>query len=83
MKKLKHILFITLWIGLSVGLLLSLGFVNKKQQAMPFGSIEVNVDQDEDLFFLDKIDIIRMLYDRGDSIVGSKRAKVNITAKLG
>lgn len=78
MKKLKQILFVALWFSLAVGLMLSMGFVNQKQDSLPYKSLEVNVNQDEDLFFLDKKDIVQLLYDRGDSIVGTPKAKVSI-----
>lgn len=78
MKKLKQILVIALWFSLAIGLVFSMGFVNKKQASLPYTSLEVNINQDEDLFFIDKKDVVQLLYDRGDSIVGKPKAKVSI-----
>lgn len=78
MKKLKQILVIGLWLGLLTGLLFSMGFVNQTQNALKFKSLEVRVNQDDDLYFLDNNDIVQMLYNRGDSIVGRTKAKINV-----
>jgi len=78
LKKLKQLLFIVLWSGLAIGLMVSMGFVNQKQDTILYKNLEVNVNQDGDLCFLDKKDIVQLLYDRGDSIVGSQKIKVSI-----
>jgi cell division protein FtsQ len=78
LKKLKKILFVTLGIALLVGLMISMGFVNQKQNAMPYEALEVNVNQDNELYFLDKKDIVQLLNTRGDSVVRMPRQKVNI-----
>ncbi|MDQ3046305.1 MAG: hypothetical protein M3R27_02070 [Bacteroidota bacterium] len=70
---------ITLWTILSVGLLLSLGFVNKEQDAMLCSDIEINVAPDKELYFIDQIDIRKLLISRGDSIIGQPRFTVNVT----
>lgn len=79
MKKLKKILFISLWVGLVVGLLVTMGFVNKQQDALLCTALNVSVNQDNDLYFLDKLDIIQMIKDRGDSIVGQPKSTVNVS----
>ncbi|MBL0330336.1 MAG: hypothetical protein IPP64_13155 [Bacteroidetes bacterium] len=79
MKKFKKILFISLWVGLVVGLLVTMGFVNKQQDALLCTALNVSVNQDNDLYFLDKLDIIQMIKDRGDSIVGQPKSTVNVT----
>lgn len=68
-----------MWLGLLTGLLFSMGFVNQQQNLMPFKSLEVRVNQDDDLYFLENKDIVQLLNDRGDSIVGRTRAKINVT----
>jgi len=64
---------------LIIGLLVSMGFVNKEQDAQLCKALDVKVNQDGDLYFIDKLDIAQLLKDRGDSIVGQPKATVNIT----
>ncbi len=78
MKKFKQIVFIVFGISLIVGLVLSMGFVNKDQDALPCKSLDIKVNQDGDLYFLNKKDVEQLIKDRGDSIVGQPKAKVNI-----
>jgi cell division protein FtsQ len=67
-----------MWCALIVGLLISLGFVNKEQDALPCKRLDINVNQDNDLYFIDRIDIAQILKDRGDSIKDQPKATINI-----
>jgi len=80
LKKVKKIAFITLWSVLAIGLLVSMGFVNKEQDALHCKSLDIKVNQDDDLYFLNKMDIAQLIYKRGDSIVGQPKSSVNIPA---
>jgi len=53
--------------------------VNKQQDALLCTALNVSVNQDNDLYFLDKLDIIQMIKDRGDSIVGQPKSTVNVS----
>lgn len=53
--------------------------MNKQQDALLCTALNVSVNQDNDLYFLDKLDIIQMIKDRGDSIVGQPKSTVNVT----
>ncbi len=79
MKKFKQIAFIALWTVLIVGLLVSMGFVNKEQDSLPCKSLDIKVNQDDDLYFLNKMDIQQLIRDRGDSIIGQPKSTVNIS----
>lgn len=79
MKKFKQILFVSLWVSLVIGLLITMGFVNKQQDALLCNSLNVSVNQDDDLYFLDKLDIVQLIKDRGDSIIGQPKATVNVS----
>jgi cell division protein FtsQ len=79
MKKLKKILFISFWCLLITGLIVSLGFVNKEQDSLLCRKLDIKVNQDGDLYFIDKIDIANLLKDRGDSIIGQPKSTINIT----
>ena len=63
---------------LIIGLLVSLGFVNKQQDSLLCKSLTIKVNQDNDLYFLDRIDIAKLIRDRGDSIVGQPKSTINI-----
>jgi cell division protein FtsQ len=78
LKKVKQIAFITLWVVLVTGLMLSLGFVNKTQDSLLCKTLDIKVNQDDDLYFLDKIDVQQLIRDRGDSIIGQPKSTVNI-----
>jgi cell division protein FtsQ len=78
MKKLKKILIIALWFSLATGLLLSMGFVNGEQDSMPAKELDVTVKQEEDLSFLNSIDVRNLIIDRGDSIVGQPLRSINV-----
>ncbi len=78
MNKFKKILFIILWCGLITGLLVTMGFVNKQQEAMLCKSLEVKMNLDDDVYFLNKTEITQLIKDRGDSIVGQPKSSINI-----
>lgn len=77
-QKLKIIAFYAMWVVLVSGLLLAMGFVNKEQDQMRCTALDVKVDQSDDLYFLDKLDVTQLIHDRGDSIVGQPRYSVNV-----
>ena len=58
---------------------MSMGFVNKEQGAQLCTRMNVTVDQTDDLYFLDKLDVEQLIRDRGDSIKGQPQASVNVT----
>ena len=78
MEKFKKIALKSLLVICVIGLVLSLGFVNKEQDELRCTSLEIDVNQDGDLFFLDKADIEKLIKSRGDSIIGEPKAKLNI-----
>ncbi|MCK6649908.1 MAG: hypothetical protein L6Q66_09650, partial [Bacteroidia bacterium] len=78
MKKLKKILFITMWIVLITGLIVTMGFVNKEQDALLCKSMNIHVNQDGDLYFLDNIDVAKLIVERGDSIKNQPKHTVDV-----
>jgi cell division protein FtsQ len=64
---------------LIAGLLFTMGFVNKQQDALLCKALNVSVNQENDLYFLDKLDVIQLIKDRGDSIVGQPKSTVNVS----
>lgn len=80
MKKFKKIAIITIWCLLATGLLVSMGFVNKEQDSLLCKSLDIRVNQDADIYFLNKLDIAQLIHYRGDSIINQPKANVNIVA---
>jgi cell division protein FtsQ len=78
LKKVKKIAIITLWSLLAAGLLVSMGFVNKEQESLLCKSLDIRVNQDRDLYFLNKMDVADLIHARGDSIVNQPKATVKI-----
>lgn len=68
-----------MWLVLITGLLFTMGFVNKQQDALLCEKLTVNVNQENDLYFLDMYDVIQLIKDRGDSIVGQPKVTVNVS----
>jgi cell division protein FtsQ len=80
LEKFKKIAILSLLVICAIGLLLSLGFVNKEQDKMRCQSLDIQVDQNGDLYFLDRNDIEKLIKSRGDSIQGEPKASLNVTA---
>lgn len=78
MQKFKKIAFISIWCLLIVGLMVSMGFVNKEQESMQCKTLNIKVNQDGDLYFIDRLDVAKLLKDSGDSIVGQPKSTLNI-----
>lgn len=78
MKKFKKIAYITLWVVLVTGLVVSLGFINKEQDALLCKEMVIHVNQEGDLFFLDNIDVARLINDRGDSIKNQPKRTIDV-----
>lgn len=68
----------TLWAGLIIGLMVSMGFVNKQQDAQLCQNMNISVDQNDELYFLDKLDVEQLIRDRGDSVKGQPQSTVNV-----
>ncbi|MFL5765572.1 MAG: cell division protein FtsQ/DivIB [Bacteroidia bacterium] len=79
MKRLKKIAFVALWVGLLLGLLFTMGFVDKEQDALLCKELKVDVSQDGDLGFLDNIDVTKLINERGP-VVGQPKSAVDVTA---
>ena len=67
-----------MWAILIIGLLVSMGFVNKEQDSLLCQKFTVTVNQDNDLYFLDNIDVKQLIIDRGNPIIGQPKASINV-----
>lgn len=67
-----------MWTGLVIGLVFSMGFVNQQQDSLICKSLDIKVNQDGDLYFLNKKDIEQLVKQKGDSIIGQTKSQINI-----
>lgn len=73
----KRILNIGVWVLLTIGLLVSLGFAGYEQSTMPCSGVSVLIDHKDENFFVDEADIQTLLADRGDTLVGQSLSAIN------
>jgi cell division protein FtsQ len=75
---LKRILNASIWLLLLSGLIVTLGFVNKEQEAEPCKGIEIAIAHETENNFIDEQDIKTIVYDKGDALIGHPMATLNI-----
>jgi cell division protein FtsQ len=68
-----------MWVILITGLFVSVGFIDKEQNSLRCKSLDIKVNQDDDLYFLNKLDVAKLIHDRGDSIIGQPKSTINIS----
>ena len=68
-----------MWCCLIIGLLVTMGFVNREQNSLLCKSLEIKINQDDEVYFLNKMDINQLIRDMGDSVVGQTKASINIS----
>lgn len=61
-----------------IGLFVSLGFVEKKQDGLVCKNLIININEDDEIFFVQKGDIRYMLKNRGDAIINQPVQTINI-----
>ncbi len=76
--KILKILTIIVWTGLLSALFISFGFVNKKHSSMPCKSLDINIDNTDENYFVIKSDIEQIIHDRQDSIINQPISTLNI-----
>ncbi len=80
MKKLKKIAIVFFWLVLISGLLLSLGFVNIQQDELLCKELNIKINNDTELGFLDNDDVKQLILERGDSIINQPKSSINVHA---
>lgn len=78
MKNNNNILSVSLWSGLIIGIVISMGFVNTQQEKLLCESIDIKINQNDELYFLSREDIEQLILDRADSIVNHPKALVYV-----
>ncbi len=74
----KKIGIISLWVlGIS-GLVVTLGFVNNREELVKGKTITVIIDQNDENSFVDEDDILKFLHDRHDTLVNQPMSQINV-----
>jgi cell division protein FtsQ len=75
----KFIGIISLWvIGLSVTLV-SLAFTEVRLQRVLCKKIEININREDENYFIGKQDVLKILYSTGDSLIGTPVQKIPLS----
>jgi len=80
MKKInfKKILNVTLWCLGAAGLVFTLGFVSDRQQFVKGKTPQIVINQDDENSFVDEEDILKLLKDRNDTLVGQPMHEISV-----
>ena len=74
----KKIVNISLWLVFVLGTLITLGFVRKEQANKLATRLDINVNSENENYFVTSDDIRQMLTDKGDSIINQPLASIDI-----
>jgi len=55
-----------------------MGFVNKQQDSLLCKYLDISINQDEELYFIDNLEVAQLLSSRGDFIVNQPKHAVNV-----
>lgn len=81
MKKInwKLIGIVSLWvIGVSA-VITSLAFTEIRQQRVLCKKIEININRDDENYFINKQDVYKILYSAGDSLIGTRIERIPVS----
>lgn len=59
-------------------MIISLGFVERKEDSQPCKSLDITIQQDEENFFVQPEDIKKLIVERGDSIINQPVSTLNV-----
>lgn len=74
----KRFVPVILWILFLSGLFTSLAFSEREHRLVKCRNIEVVINNDDENYFVEREDIIQMIQDNGDSLIGQPLWSVNI-----
>ncbi|HEY6162142.1 MAG TPA: hypothetical protein VI112_13000 [Bacteroidia bacterium] len=74
----RKILFISMWVTLVSGLIVTLGFAEKQESKLPCKAPRISISKDSDNDFIDEADIRDLMRSKGDSITGQPMGTVNV-----
>ncbi|MFI5151212.1 MAG: cell division protein FtsQ/DivIB [Bacteroidia bacterium] len=74
----KKIINISLWSLFALGTLVTLGFVQKEQGKRRATGLDININAEEESYFVTRDDIRQMLTDKGDSIIHQPLSTIHV-----
>jgi cell division protein FtsQ len=74
----KKIMYGVLWTISISGVIVSLAFVERQQDKVLCKAVSVNINQDEENYFIDKQDVLSIVYKDGDSLIGKNLNVINV-----
>ncbi|MEW6469786.1 MAG: hypothetical protein AB1458_12720 [Bacteroidota bacterium] len=74
----KKILVISVWTLLVSGTGIILGFAGREQSDLPCREMRINIERDGENYFVEEEDIIAMLKERGDSVIGQRLSTLQV-----
>jgi len=75
---LKKVLFISLWFLLVSGLIISLGFVNVEHEKVTCKKVNININYDDENFFIDREEVLELIKEKGDSLFNQPIGSIDI-----
>ena len=78
-SKIKQILLTGAWLGLVLGLLVVMGFVNHNRNEAKCTGININIDYSQGLFFIDDNDVRIHIYEVSGDLIGQPIKSINIS----
>lgn len=63
---------------LSLSIAALLGFVEHERKALPCNTIEIKIDESNELFFIDKQDVMEIIKLNGDSVIGQAMGEIDV-----
>ena len=79
-NSIRKILFISMWVVLVVGLIVTLGFAQKQESKMLCKKLNIIIHQDSNNYFIETEDIREMLAAKGDFIEGQSISTINVNS---
>ncbi len=74
----KKIITISVWFVLVIALVVCLGFVERSERNKLCTGFDIAIGQDEENFFIQPQDIRKIIFERGDSIIGQPLSTLNV-----
>jgi len=74
----KKVVVVFLWLFTLAGLVVSLGFVSKREESIVANELNINIFNNEENLFLSEADVKAFLSDRGDSVLSVAFKNINI-----
>ena len=78
-SKFKQILLTGAWLGLVLGLLVVMGFVNHNRKEAKCIGLHINIDHTQGLFFIDEDDVRTHIYEVSGDFIGQPIKSINIS----